>query len=192
MDSRKKENIYASGQTRSAAAKFLIRYFAPAVLLLGLFSPVRKAEAQGMPFPPPNQLQVFSAQGLSFGSFYVGATGGTIEINPVSGSRSTTGSVVELMSDPGLPAIFIVKLIPGRSVSISFGMLPAILTRSGGGETISIIELTSDKPGNSFVTSGGHPFHNEVRIGGTLQVGSISANPSGEYQGMFNVTFNQE
>ncbi len=192
MDYRKKDHICASNQTGCPAAISTTKYFALAVMLLGLFSPMKNVLAQGMPFPPPNQLQVFSVQGLSFGSFYVGATGGTVEITAVTGSRSTTGSVVELMSDPGLPAIFIVKLIPGRSVSISFGMLPVTLTRSGGGETISLIALTSDKPGNSFVTTGGHPFHNEVRIGGTLQVGSISANPSGEYQGMFNVTFNQE
>jgi hypothetical protein len=142
------------------------------------------------PFPPPNQLQVFNAQGLGFGSFYVGATGGTVVMSP-GGSRSTTGTVMGLASDPGMPAIFNVRLVPGRLVHINFSS-SATLTRTGGSETLTITGFNSDKPGNSFVTTGGHPFINPVQVGGTLNVGSISANPSGEYQGFFEVTFIQE
>ncbi|HHN47547.1 MAG TPA: DUF4402 domain-containing protein [Bacteroidales bacterium] len=142
------------------------------------------------PFPPPNQLQVFNQQGLGFGSFYVGASGGTVVISP-GGSRSTTGTVMGLASDPGMPAIFNVRLIPGRLVHISFSA-SATLTRAGGSETMTITGFTSDKPGNNFVTSGGHPFINPVQVGGTLNVGSISANPAGNYQGFFEVTFIQE
>ena len=142
------------------------------------------------PFPPPNQLQVFNAQGLGFGSFYVGASGGSVIISP-TGNRTTTGTVMGLAADPGMPAIFNIRLIPGRLVHISFSS-SATLTRIGGSETMTITGFTSDKPGNHFVTSGGHPFINPVQVGGTLNVGSISANPAGNYQGFFEVTFIQE
>lgn len=145
---------------------------------------------QGAPFPPPNQLQVFNAQGLGFGSFYVGSTGGTVVISP-TGGRTTTGSVLGLMSDPGMPAIFNLQLVPGRLVHIQFDA-SATLTRMGGSETMIIDNFLSDKPGNNFVTSSGHPFVNPVQVGATLNVGNIAANPAGNYQGMFSVTFIQE
>jgi hypothetical protein len=145
---------------------------------------------QGAPFPPPNQLQVFNAQGLGFGSFYVGSTGGTVVISP-AGGRTTTGSVLGLMTDQGMPAIFNVQLVPGRLVHIQFGGT-ATLTRMGGSETMTINNFTSDRTGNSFVTSSGHPFINPVLVGATLNVGNISANPAGNYQGVFSVTFIQE
>lgn len=142
------------------------------------------------PFPPPLQLQVFTVQGLGFGSFYTGASGGTVQISP-TGARSTSGSVIGLHSDPGMQAIFTIRLVPGRLVHISMSN-SAILYRSGGSETMTINNFVSDKPGNYFVTSGGQPFLNSVQIGATLQVGSLSTNPAGEYTGIFNVTFIQE
>ena len=149
-----------------------------------------KSFAQGAPFPPPNQLQVFSSQGLGFGSFYTGSSGGSVTISP-TGGRTTSGTVVGLMTDPGMPAIFNVRLVPGRLVHIQFDA-SATLTRMGGSETMIIDSFVSDKPGNSFVTSSGHPFVNPVQVGAKLNVGTISANPAGNYQGVFSVTFIQE
>jgi hypothetical protein len=151
---------------------------------------VNLASGQGAPFPPPNQLQAFNIQGLSFGSFYVGSTGGTVVISP-TGVRTTTGTVLGLMADHGMPAIFNVQLLPGRMVHIQFGGT-ATLARMGGSETITISYFTSDKSGDSFVTSSGHPFINPVLVGATLNVGTTSANPAGDYHGVFSVTFLQE
>lgn len=142
------------------------------------------------PFPPPLQLQVFTLQGIGFGSFFTGGTGGTIQISP-SGGRTTTGSVVGLPAEPGMQAIFNVRLIPGRLVHINLSS-SAILYRSGGSESLTVTNFISDKPGNTFVTTGGQPFINPVQIGATLNVGNISVNPAGEYSGSFSVTFIQE
>jgi len=144
--------------------------------------------AQNTPFPPPNQMQVFSMQELNFGSFSTGASGGTVVVSP-EGFRSSTGSVI-LMGGAFNQAIFEIKLIPGRLVQIIMG--PQIqLTRVGGGGSMNMQVGPSDK-GSSFVTSGGHPFFNPVKVGGTLYVGNSLANPAGSYEGQFSVTFIQE
>ncbi len=145
-------------------------------------------QAQNTPFPPPNQIQVFGMQALNFGSFSTGASGGTVIIG-FTGSRTSTGSVI-LMGGGYNQAIFEIKLIPGRLVQVQMG--PQVsLTRIGGSETMSMQVGPSDK-GGSFVTSGGHPFYNAVKVGGTLYVGNSAANPAGAYEGQFSVTFIQE
>ncbi|QGY46010.1 DUF4402 domain-containing protein [Maribellus comscasis] len=142
------------------------------------------------PFPPPNQLQVFAAQELSFGSFYTGASGGEVIVSP-EGNCMTNGSVMELALSPATPAVFDVRLIPGRIVHVSFPA-SAMLTRVGSSESMVISGFTSDKQGNYFVTTSAHPFINPVKVGATLHVGSEAANPSGDYVGSFSVTFIQE
>lgn len=144
--------------------------------------------AQQTPFPPPNQLQVYGIQQLSFGSFTTGTSGGTVIISP-EGFRSSTGSVI-LMGGNFNQAIFEVKLIPGRLVQIVLGPQTQ-LTRVGGGGSMSMEVGPTDR-GNSFVTTGGHPFINRVNVGGTLTVGSTATNPAGNYEGQFSVTFIQE
>ncbi len=178
---KRKRQHRQTGQQGVLVAALLSLFF-----LLPVFS-----YSQGMPFPPPNQMEVYGTQGLNFGSFYVGATGGTVEISP-TGGRIVSGDVQGFLTEPGGPAVFIIRLIPGRLVHIVFDDNPVPLIRNGSGETITISLFKSDKPNNQFVTTGGQPFHNPVQIGGTLQVGGISANPPGNYQGFFTVTFIQE
>ena len=152
--------------------------------LLGL-----KLQAQS-PFPPPSQLQVYATQELAFGSFFTGSSGGTVTISP-EGSRSVTGTVTGLALDNGSAAVFDLRLVPGRVVHI---VLPtsAQLTHSSGGETMTITNFSTDKPGNQFVTAASHPFINPVQIGATLNVQHSAANPPGDYTGSFNITFIQE
>jgi hypothetical protein len=162
-----------------------LRNLVPVVILITLF--VYGADAQ-TPFPPTKDIQVYNAQGISFGSFHTGATGGTVVISP-SGIRASTGSVV-LAGGMPQASMFIVELLPGRLVSIMLG--PSVtLYRVGGGGTMTMSIGPTDK-GTSFVTSSGHPFRNPVMIGGTLFVGNIASNPPGNYQGTFTVTFIQE
>jgi hypothetical protein len=159
--------------------------FIPFIILL-FFS--QGSTAQNTPFPPPNQLQVFDMQALNFGSFSAGTGAGTVEISP-QGVRSSTGSVI-LMGGFFNQAIFEIKLIPGRLVQIMLGP-PATLYRIGGGGTMLMTVGPADR-GDSFVTDGGHPFFNPVQVGGTLTVGNTTANPPGDYEGQFSVTFIQE
>lgn len=138
------------------------------------------------PFPPPNQIQVFNIRGIDFGTFYPSASGGSVTVEP-SGSRSSSG-VTLVGGGMGEAAIFDVVLIPGRLVSISLGP-DVILTGSNGGSMI--LKVGPADKGSSFVTTAGHPFRNQVNVGGTLQVGNLSANPPGSYSGSFTVTFHQ-
>jgi hypothetical protein len=171
-------------------AKSLIMYFYRFIFIFLLLNAITASlSAQSTPFPPPREIRVFATQDLGFGEFYTGTTGGSVIISP-TGSRSTTGTVV-LAGGFGQPAIFIVELLPGRLVNILISPQTAVLTRIGGGETMTMTIGPTDK-GTSFVTSGGHPFHNPVQVGGTLHVGNISSNPAGEYTGTFHVTFIQE
>ena len=144
--------------------------------------------AQNTPFPPPNQMQVYSIQQLEFGSFSTGASGGMVVISP-QGVRTPSGSVI-LMGSSFNQAIFEIQLIPGRLVDVIMG--PQIqLTRIGGGGSMNMQVGPSDR-GTSFITNGGHPFMNTVNVGGTLYVGNSTANPPGSYEGTFSVTFIQE
>lgn len=158
------------------------------LILLFLFIMPAFGFGQNMPFPPPNQLQVFAVQQLSFGAFHTGASGGTVMVSS-TGSRSASGSVV-LAGGLAYQAIFDVRLIPGRLVQIQLGP-QAQLMRIGGGGMMTMDVGPTDK-GTSFVTTGGHPFNNPVNVGGTLHVGDILANPPGSYEGSFSVTFIQE
>ncbi len=159
------------------------------VLAICLFIYSKQASAQS-PFPPPNRLQVYSAQELSFGSFYTGSSGGSVTISP-QGVRDVSGTVIGLSSFSFSPAVFDVRLIQGRIVHISFPV-SASLNRVGGGESMTITNFTSDKQNDSFVTTASHPFVNAVRVGATLMVGAENQNPAGDYVGSFSVTFIQE
>lgn len=150
---------------------------------------IRQTQAQS-PFPPPSQLQVYANQELAFGSFFAGTSGGTVTISP-TGTRSVSGTVIELAQSPGSPAIFDLRLVPGRIVHIVFPG-SAQLVRKGGGGVLMLTDFTTDKPGNSFVTTAAHPFINPVQVGATLNVRGPNENESGDYMGTFNVTFIQE
>lgn len=140
---------------------------------------------------PPKPIQIFAnpAQGLKFGTFTHGNTGGTVIIYP-NGTRSVTGSVVQLSgSTPFSPAIFEIEANPGTVVSILNGP-NVLLTGSNGGSMV--LQLGASSTGSPFITNVAPPGRTTVRIGGTLFVGSPLANPGGNYSGTFMVTFIQE
>lgn len=165
------------------------RFLFPALLAVLFCFNGRPLQAQS-PFPPPSQLQVYANQELAFGTFFTGSSGGTVVVSP-TGTRSVTGTVIDLALSPGSAAVFDLRLVPGRVVHIHFPP-SAQLIRNGGGEIMTITDFTSDKPGNSFVTTAAHPFINPVQVGATLHVQSSQSNPPGDYTGTFNVTFIQE
>jgi len=151
------------------------------LLFLAFFEPI------GMKAQAP--LRVNVVQDLSFGSFVVGASGGTITITP-EGTHTTTGTIVPLAISTVAPAIFEV-LKPGSSqkqVNIVFPA-SAYLTRSGGSERIVVNNFKSDKPSDSFLVSN---VTQRVNVGATLTVQGLSTNPPGNYAGTFSVTFAYE
>lgn len=148
----------------------------------------RQAHAQPPP-PRPISIYVNPAQGLIFGAFFHGDTGGSVIVYP-DGSRSVTGDVVQAnLGMPFSPAIFEVDANPGTTISILNGP-DAVMTGSNGGSML--LRVGAASTGSLFVTHAVPPDRTQVRIGGTLTVGNRLANPPGVYSGTFSVTFIQE
>ena len=146
------------------------------------------ASAQEAP-PRPILIYMNPAQGLNFGSFSHGPSGGNVIIYP-NGTRSVTGDIVQLGSGlPFSPAIFEVEANPGTVVQIMNG--PDVTLTGSNGGTMTL-QLGSSSSGSPFVTTAVPPALNEVRVGGTLMVGNAIANPGGAYSGSFMITFIQE
>ncbi|UPK72681.1 DUF4402 domain-containing protein [Chitinophaga filiformis] len=170
---------------RSCISKYYFLFTGLPVLLLHITTAVKAQE------PPPRPISVYvnPAQGLIFGAFFQGATGGTVTVFP-DGSRSVTGSIVQAnLGFPFSPAIFEVDANPGTLIQILNGP-DATLTGSNGG-TLSL-HIGSSSTGSPFVATATSPARTLVRIGGTLTVGTPLANPPGSYSGLFSVTFIQE
>jgi hypothetical protein len=141
--------------------------------------------------PPPRPISIFvnPAQGLIFGAFFQGPTGGTVTVSS-NGSRTVGGSIVQAnLGFPFSPAIFEVDANPGTLITIMNGS-DIILTGSNGG-TLSM-HIGTASTGSPFVANAISPARTQVRIGGTLTVGVPLANPPGNYSGTFSVTFIQQ
>lgn len=147
------------------------------------------ANAQGPENPPrPVIIYVNPAQGLNFGAFYQGGSGGTVTVYP-NGSRSTTGSVIQTSQGFSFsPAIFEVDAEPGTLVTILNGP-DVTLTGSNGGTMI--LSIGNADPPSPFIATATSPSRTLIRIGGTLTIGNPLANPPGNYNGTFSVTFIQ-
>lgn len=170
--------------------KTIYRIVLPVLLLTGLSSAAqRNLLALGPENPPrPVVIYVNPAQGLQFGAFYQGATGGTVIVYP-NGSRSTTGSVIQ--ANQGIsfsPAIFEVDAEPGTLVTIVNG--PDVTLNGSNGGSITL-QIGSSDPVSPFIATEISPGRTQIRIGGTLILTSPLANPPGNYNGTFLVTFIQ-
>ncbi|RFS19490.1 DUF4402 domain-containing protein [Chitinophaga silvatica] len=170
---------------------FIVRYkcflrLCITVIITMLLSQLVYAQQQ-----PPRPITVYAnpSQGLGFGAFFLGASGGTVILYP-NGSRTATGSVVLAnMGYPFSPAMFEVTANVGTVVSILNG--PDVLLTGSNGGSISL-HIGNASTGSSFITTATAPATNNVLIGGTLTVGNALANPPGNYSGIFSVTFIQE
>lgn len=149
----------------------------------------RKFAALGPENPPrPVVIYVNPAQGLFFGAFYQGGSGGSVIIYP-NGSRSTTGSVIQTNQGFSFsPAIFEVDAEPGTLVTIMNG--PDVTLNGSNGGTIGL-HIGSSDPGSPFIATASSPGRTQIRIGGTLTLTNPLANPPGNYSGTFSVTFIQ-
>jgi hypothetical protein len=150
-----------------------------------LFIPL-KTTAQEM---PPRPLGLYVSQNLSFGAFSQGVTGGTVTISPL-GSRSSTGDVI--LVDMGylyFPAIFELEGNPGTIVHFLAGPDTQLTGSNGGSLTL---QVGPSYPGDPIIINVAPPGRMQIRVGGTLIVGNAIANPPGQYNGFFLVTFIQE
>lgn len=167
-----------------------LRAILAGVLLLALLS----FNTNGQERPPrPINVTVQNSQGILFGTFTHGPSGGTVTVTH-EGARTATGSVI-LINQGGFasPAVFLVEGIKGTLVTIS-PIPDATLTGSMGGHLTLKFDppVTAASTGSPFILPADSPSSTEVRIGGTLMVGNTGANPAGNYSGNFFVTFNQQ
>lgn len=141
--------------------------------------------------PPPRPIAVYinPAQGLIFGAFFQGIAGGSVIIYP-DGSRAATGDIVLAnLGQPYSPAIFEIEAQPGTLISILNG--PDVPLNGSNGGTI-VLHAGTASTGTPFITTVAPPGRTQVRVGGTLTIGSPLANPPGAYSGSFAITFIQE
>jgi len=157
------------------------------ILVVLMYSVSLKVKAQE---PPPRPIRIDpTPQGLSFGAFYHGASGGTVIILP-SGSRSSTGDVVLLgLGIPFSAALFEVHAHRGTVISILNGP-DAILSGIPSG-TMNL-HIGSSNPASPFVSNVNFNVAQPLYIGGTLTVGNSAANPPGSYTGTFDITIVRE
>lgn len=161
----------------------VFRLFTLAVILVVFFCKTLGAQ----PFiPKRGSMQVHAVQELAFGSFVTGSTGGTVVVSP-EGNRSVTGTVIGLALSPVSSAVFEVEIAGRHWIHFNFPE-SAQLTRTGGSESMTITNFTSDKPENRFRTDPGPPKTYPVKVGATLNVQNSTINPQGDYTGTFTVT----
>ncbi len=159
-----------------------ITYFVILGLIFTFF--VNTAKAQENP-PIPVQVQVDTNKNLNFGTFTTGNAGGTVIVD-WEGRRTATGDISLLNIEQGSAALFTVTSNPGTILQIQ-PQASIILTGTNGG-TLSL-NIDSYSTGSTFITSSNSE---SVFVGGTLDVGNSTANPPGQYNGNFSLTFIQQ
>ena len=155
-------------------------------LIFTLFNISTKAQENP---PIPVQVEVSTVQFLNFGAFTTGISGGTVTVTSGGLRPPATGDVVLLNMGPSVSrALFDVTANPGTIITIS--SQPGIeLTGSSGGSLFLDINSDSYSTGQTFITTSSST---PVYVGGTLSVGNLSANPPGNYNGTFTLTFIQQ
>jgi len=129
-------------------------------------------------------LTIASASTLNFGSFVAGG-GGTVTIPSVTPfTRTSTGTLSLVASNPGSASTISVSGVEGRTYTVKLPTTPTQLTNASGGATMAITSITSNLVGSAgtIPASGAQTF----QIGGTLTVGS--AQPSGTYSANLPIT----
>jgi|GEM_PF-3167825 hypothetical protein len=124
-------------------------------------------------------------QELSFGEFCTGNSGGMV-IMPCTGSRSATGDIVLIPSDQGSPAIIQITVDNTDYITITTGSVINLTNSSGGSLTLQINDFYPASPFNPVIGL------NNIKIGGTLTVGSAANTPPGNYNGSLEVIFNEQ
>lgn len=164
----------------------MIKRYAPFLLgILALFV-AERSFSQEM---PPRPIAVYFVRSLSFGAFIPGNLGGTITVSP-DGNRTTTGDVIPV----NLGYLFyetVFELEGNRGTLVSVMTSDEVILTGNLGGTM-VLHLGESIPPSPVVLTTDSPSRTQYHLGGTLDVGNILANPPGQYNGVFFVTFIQE
>jgi hypothetical protein len=160
-------------------------------MLLVLLAFFYYAVAFTQPGMPQQSITVTATQNICFGKFCVtGNLGGTITVS-YDGERTATGGIVLLPGYPvAEPAVFEVKLCPGKNVSINFDATTNVSAANGVLLKMEIGPTEKGLNGAVFTTNTDCNSTTSLRVGGTIHI-SGKAMP-GNYSGIFNITFKQE
>ena len=116
---------------------------------------------------------------LDMGRVAVGAMGGEVEVDPVSGARRVRGDVVDL-GGFALTGVVTVRGEPGAEVRV---ILPATVDLEGGhGRTARVTGLITDLTAAPRLGPDGRL---QFRFGGRLQIAGLD---DGDYRGRIPVT----
>jgi hypothetical protein len=155
------------------------------VLILAVFLPGNLV-AQEM---PPRPVSVYLVRSLSFGAFAPGNLGGTITISP-DGARSSSGEIYFFnLGFVYYEAVFEIEGNAGTLISVLKGDDVTLTGSSGGTMTM---HLGDSYPSSPIILNTNAPDRTQYHLGGVLNVGNLLANPPGQYNGVFYVTFIQE
>ena len=124
-----------------------------------------------------------AGQTLEFGSMTVGASGGTVTVDP-SGTRTSTGADLQPFGIGYRAATFDVSGSANYTYAITLPGSVTITNTGGTGETMTVDSWTSTPSGNGTLDGTGNQT---VQVGATLNVGANQA--VGTYSGTFTVTF---
>jgi Domain of unknown function (DUF4402) len=140
---------------------------------------------------PQQSTTVAAAQAICFGKFCVtGSGGGTITV-AYDGTRTCTGGIILLPGYPTAePAIFEAKLCPNKTVSINFDATTNVSAAKGALLKMDIGPTEKGLNGAVFTTNTDCNSTTALRVGGTLYISGKTM--SGNYSGIFNITFKQE
>ncbi len=126
-------------------------------------------------------LSIVKISDLEFGEMIAGTTAGTAVIDPNDDSRTMTGGTIAAGGGPKA-AQFLTYGTRNSILQVNRGPLP-VLTRVGGGATLTVTQLVLNGPVTRVVNPAGVL---DLRVGGTLAVGASQL--EGVYTGTFNIT----
>ncbi|MCX6232785.1 MAG: DUF4402 domain-containing protein [Bacteroidetes bacterium] len=120
---------------------------------------------------------------LNFGKFTPIGGGGNIIITP-QGSRVSNGTII-LKESAVSPAIFDISDSQNTNFSVIFPKNTVYIYHQNGINAMSLTSWTVDLP----TLGSSSEKKNIVKIGCTLNIGSIETNPIGMYSGTYSLTF---
>lgn len=127
-------------------------------------------------------LTLLKRDDLDFGALYSSAAAGTATLSPFTGAVTVAGGV-SLAPGASTAASFIGAGTRRTPVLIRLPRNPITLTRSGGTETMTVSNWTTDGPTTRVIDA----FETiEFKVGARLYVGANQAD--GTYVGNFDVT----
>jgi hypothetical protein len=127
-------------------------------------------------------LSLVKTDDLRFGSLIAGASAGTVTISQTSGARGSTGGVTPATADPFGPAAFVSAGLSSVIAIVSVDTATT-LTRAGGGATMAVTDIATDRPAVTLFPGSGVMT---INVGGRLAVGANQM--PGDYAGSFNLT----